>query len=189
MAAFDPLRTLGITASLSSCRRGAAIYIPKWGVALIAVIFFSVLTWAILLAVGKNPLPYPDYGSRIFVAASPQSKQAIVELLARHGIQERFEVNSSGIRRSIMWDGTIINYTPPEVSRKLGNASASIGLVSSDPVASANAAAAFLKSRGHSAKVVLDAEPELPIAFVVTDAMVGTVLNFRKHVTEMPKPD
>jgi hypothetical protein len=35
---------------------------------------------------------------------------------------------------------------------------------------------------------VLDAEPELPIAFVVTDAMVGTVINFRKHITQMPTP-
>jgi hypothetical protein len=32
------------------------------------------------------------------------------------------------------------------------------------------------------ARVVLDADPELPIAFVVTDAMIGTVINFRKHV-------
>ena len=165
------------------------MYIPKWGLALIAVIFVAVATWAGLMAAGRNPLPYPDAGSRIFAAASPESKQAIVDLLARHGIEERFQVDSSGIRRSIMWDGTIINFSPPEVSEKLGNPSASIGLVSSDPVASANAAAAFLKSRGFSAEVVLDAEPALPIAFVVTDAMVGTVLNFRKHVTEMPKPD
>jgi hypothetical protein len=165
------------------------MYIPKWGIALISLIFLAVLTWAGLMAAGKNPLPYPDTGSRIFTAASPESKQAIVDLLAQHGIEERFQVDSSGIRRSIMWDGTIINFSPPEVSRKLGNPSASIGLVSNDPVASANAAAAFLKSRGFSAEVVLDAEPALPIAFVVTDAMVGTVLNFRKHVTEMPKPD
>ena len=165
------------------------MYIPKWGVALAVLVFLSVLSWAGLMAAGKNPLPYPDTGSRIFSAASPESKQAIVELLAQHGVEERFQVDSSGIRRSIMWDGTIINCSPSEVSEKLGNPSASIGLVSSDPVASAHSAAAFLKSRGFSAEVVLDAEPALPIAFVVTDAMVGTLLNFRKHVTEMPKPD
>ena len=165
------------------------MYIPKWGVALAAFVFLAVLTWAALMAAGRNPLPYPDTGSRIFVAASPESKQVIVDLLAQHGIDERFQADSSGIRRSIMWDGTIINFSPPEVSEKLGNPSASIGLVSDDPVASAKSAASFLKSRGFSAKVVLDAEPALPIAFVVTDAMVGTVLNFRKHVTEMPKPE
>ena len=109
-------------------------------------------------------------------------------MLARHGVRQRFEVNSSGIERSIMGDGTIINTSPPDVMQKLGNAGASIGLVSDDPVASGEAAAAFLKSRGHSARVVLDAEPNLPIAYVVGDAMVGTVINFRKHVTEMPAP-
>ena len=51
-----------------------------------------------------------------------------------------------------------------------------------------NEAAAFLKSRGFSADVVLDAEPELPIAFVVTNVLVGTVINFRKQVVHMPRP-
>ena len=164
------------------------MYIPKWGLALAALIFLGVAAWAGLMAAGRNPLPFPDPGSRIFAASSPDAKQAIVDLLAQHGIDERFQIDSSGIRRSIMWDGTIINFSPPEVAAKLGNPSASIGLVSADPEASAHAAAAFLKSRGFSAQVVLDAEPALPIAFVVTDAMVGTVLNFRKHVTEMPTP-
>lgn len=165
------------------------MYIPKWGLALSAVLFLAVATWAGLMAAGKNPLPYPDRGSRIFSATSADSKQVIVELLAQHGIDERFQADSSGIRRSIMWDGTIINVSPPDVTRKLGNPSASIGLVATDPVASARSAAEFLKSRGYSAEVVLDAEPELPIAFVVTDAMVGTVLNFRKHITQMPRPE
>jgi hypothetical protein len=73
--------------------------------------------------------------------------------------------------------------------QKLGSPSASIGLVSGDPEASAREAARFLQSRGYQARVVLDAEPALPIAFVVTDAMVGTVLNFRKHVSQMPAPE
>ncbi|HVK50870.1 MAG TPA: hypothetical protein VM469_03920 [Pseudoxanthomonas sp.] len=111
----------------------------------------------------------------------------MVALLARHGIKERFEANSTGILRSIMWDGTIINYSPPEVLQKLGHASASIGLVSDDPVASAHDAAQFLRSRGFEAKVVLDAEPAIPIAFVVTNATSGTVLNFRKHLIDMPR--
>lgn len=38
------------------------------------------------------------------------------------------------------------------------------------------------------AEVVRDVEPDLPIAFVVTDAMPGTVLNFRKHLMHFPKP-
>ena len=96
--------------------------------------------------------------------------------------------NSSGILRSILWDGTIINQAPPEVLEKLGHATASIGLVADDPVASANDAAQFLRSRGFEAKVVLDVEPELPIAFLVTNATSGTVLNFRRHMIHLPRP-
>lgn len=61
--------------------------------------------------------------------------------------------------------------------------------VADDPASSAAAAAQFLRDRGFEARVVLDAEPELPIAFVVTNALRGTVLNFRKHAARMPRPE
>ena len=53
----------------------------------------------------------------------------------------------------------------------------------------AGSAAAFLRDRGFEATVVEEIEPGLPIVFVVTDAMPGTVLNFRPHLTRMPRPD
>ena len=163
------------------------MFIPSWVLALACLIFGGLAIWTYLLASGRNPLPFPDRGSRIFTTPSPEAKDAIVALLARHGIEERFEANSTGILRSILWDGTIINYAPPEVLRKLGQASASIGLVAEDPEASAKDAAEFLRSRGFEANVVLDAEPAIPIAFVVTNATSGTVLNFRKHLIHMPR--
>jgi hypothetical protein len=164
------------------------MFLPIWIIVLACLLFAVLTAWTYLLATGSNPLPFPDRGSRIFTTPSPEAKDAVVALLARYGIKERFQANSSGIFRSIMWDGTIINQSPPDVLQKLGNASASIGLVADDPVASANDAAEFLRARGFQAKVVLDAEPELPIAFVVTNATSGTVLNFRKHLIHMPRP-
>ncbi len=163
------------------------MFVPKWLIVLLLVVIAAFSTWGYLIAMGRNPLPFPDRGSRIFSTSSPKAKEAIVALLARHGIHERFEANSTGILRSIMWDGTIINYSPPEVTQKLGNASASIGLVAENPEASANDAAEFLRSRGFEARVVLDAEPAIPIAFVVTNATSGTVLNFRKRMLDMPR--
>lgn len=163
------------------------MFVPKWLVVLVGVVVACLASWTYLLASDRNPLPFPDPGSRIFSTPSPEAKEAMVALLARHGVKERFEANSSGILRSIMWDGTIINYSPPEVLQKLGHASASIGLVSDDPAASAKDAAEFLRARGFEANVVLDAEPALPIAFVVTNATSGTVLNFRKHLIDMPR--
>lgn len=164
------------------------MFVPMWLIVAVCLVSAVLASWSYLLATGRNPLPFPDSGSRIFSASSPEGKKAFVALLARHGIKERFRFDSPGILRSIMWDGTIINHSSPEILQKLGNAAASIGLVAKDPAASANSAAEFLRSRGFEAEVILDAEPELPIAFVVTNAMTGTVLNFRKHVVHLPRP-
>lgn len=164
------------------------MYLPVWlGVTLLAVFGVTVL-WLGLILAGRNPLPFPDRGSRIFTAASPAAKAVIVDLLARHGLHERFQANTAGVLRSIMWDGTIINSPDADVLRRLGSPYASIGLVSPDPEQSAAQAAAFLKERGFEAEVVLDAEPNLPIAFVVSNVFTGTVLNFRKHIIHMPRP-
>ncbi|HWA28172.1 MAG TPA: hypothetical protein VG734_21150 [Lacunisphaera sp.] len=165
------------------------MYIPLWLLVLVVVFMLGLAGWSYLVASGRNPLPFPDRGSRIFAASTPEAKSAVVALLARHGLKERFRFNSSGILRSILWDGTIINCSPPEVLAKLGSAGACIGLVADDPAASARAAAAFLQSQGFEARVVLDAEPDLPLAFVVTNALAGTALNFRKHVIHLPRPE
>jgi hypothetical protein len=164
------------------------MFVPVWILMLLILAFLGLAVWTSLLAIGRNPLPFPDRGSRIFSAVSAEAKAAIVGLLSEHGLKERFQFNSSGILRSIMWDGTIINCSPPDVLAKLNSPGASIGLVAVDPVASADQAAQYLRSRGFDAHVVLDAEPELPIAFVVTNAMSCTVLNFRKHVIHLPRP-
>lgn len=164
------------------------MYVPTWLLVLAGVVVTLVLGWTVQVARGMNPLPFPDGGSRIFSAASPAAKDAVVALLSQHGIQERFRFDSKGVLRSILWDGTIINCPSPEVSEKLGHPTSSIGLVAADPTVSAERAAEFLRSRGFDARVVLDAEPELPIAFVVSNVMPGSVINFRKHVIHLPKP-
>lgn len=164
------------------------MFIPIWIILLIGLFAVILIAWTALLVAGRNPLPFPDVGSRIFSASSAEGKDAVVELLSLHGVKERFQVNTGGVQRSIMWDGTIINLPSTEVSQKLNFPAASIGLVVDNPEASAQAAADFLRSKGFMSEVVLDAEPELPIAFVTTDAMAGTVLNFRKHVIHLTRP-
>jgi hypothetical protein len=164
------------------------MFVPLWLGVPALVIVLSLIAWLALILSGRNPLPFPDVGSRIFSAASPAAKATILELLAQHGVRERFQADGPGVLRSIMWDGTIINYPDPAVVQRLGAATASIGLVADDPVVAAHAAAAFLTTRGFRAEVMLDLEPGLPIAFVVSNVFAGTVLNFRKHMTQMPRP-
>ena len=164
------------------------MFISKWILIPAVLIFLSLLTWTCLLVAGRNPLPFPDTGSRIFSASSPEAKAALVELLEEHGIKERFKADSGGVLRSIMWDGTIINHPSPESLAKLKNPSAAIGLVVDDPASAAEKAATFLRAKGFSAEVVHEIEPGLPIVFVLTDAMKGSVLNFRPHIVNMPPP-
>lgn len=164
------------------------MYLPIWPLVMLFVLLGAVIVWLGLILAGRNPLPFPDMGSRIFTVATPAAKEAIIELLAQYGIRERFQANTPGVLRSIMWDGTLINCPDEEVTQRLGSPKASIAFVSSDSPKGAAQAAAFLKQRGFQAEVVLDLEPGLPIAFVVTNAFTGTVLTFRKHVIHMPRP-
>ena len=165
------------------------MHLPKWFVALFAFLFIALFAVLTLIMQGRNPLPFPDHGSRIFSAATPEAKQAVVELLEQYGVHERFQANSGGVLRSIFYDGTIINQSSDEVLAKVGHVYSCIGLVADDPLASARAAVDFLKQRGFSAQVVEEIEPGLPIAFVLTDALPGTAINFRPHVTELPRPE
>ncbi len=165
------------------------MFIPKWLLLAGLALVLALVAWAVLAVSGRNPLPFPDPGSRIFTAASPEAKDALVELLARNGLRERMRADSGGVLRSILYDGTIINHSPPEITAKLGGVTSAIGLVSDDPVASAESAAAFLRERGFEATVVREIEPGLPIVFVLTDALPGSAINFRPHILRMPRPE
>ncbi len=163
---------------------GGIVFIPIWALVVLA----ALVAWLFLAASGRNLLPFPDNGSRIFTATSHAAQDAVVALLAQHGLRQRFRGDTPGVRRAILWDTTIINCPEPWVLDKLGGVSGSIGVVVRDPAQAARAAAEFLTQKGFSARVVLDAEPEIPIAFVVTDAMRGVALNFRQHAVRFPMP-
>ncbi|VXC03078.1 conserved hypothetical protein [Luteimonas sp. 9C] len=164
------------------------MFVPKWLLAVGCGVFVAFAVWTWLLANGRNPLPFPDRGSRIFAAASPEAKAAIVDVLARNGLQERIRVDTDGVLRSILFDGTIVNWSAPGVTRRLQGATSAIGLVADDPLASAEEAAGVLRSHGFRADVVQHVEPDMPVVFLLTDAMPGTALNFRRHVIHMPRP-
>jgi hypothetical protein len=164
------------------------MFIPLWVLAVLGSVVALFATWALFAVNGRNLLPFPDPGSRIFAARSPAAQDALVALLAKHGLRQRFWGVTPGVRRAILWDWTIISAPEPWVVEKVGGAAGSLGLVVDDPEKRANEAAEFLRARGFQATVVRDAEPEIPIVFVVTDALLGTALNFRKHALKFPQP-
>ncbi|MCA3014548.1 MAG: hypothetical protein INH41_19370 [Myxococcaceae bacterium] len=161
------------------------MFVPMWALVLVGL----VLGWALLALNGRNLLPVPDGGSRLFAASSVEAQRAIVELLALHGLPQRFRGDTEGVKRAILWDGATIITAPSEAVRaRLHGTAGGLGLVVKEPAAAAEAAATFLRARGFSATVVRDAEPEIPICHVVTDALLGVNLSFRKHALRFPLP-
>jgi hypothetical protein len=161
------------------------MFVPLWALVLVGL----ALLWALFALNGRNLLPVPDLGSRIVATPSVEAQRAIVELLALHGLRQRFRGDTEGVKRAILWDGfTLITAVSPSVREKLLGTAGGLGVVVKDPVVAAEAAATYLRARGFSATVVRDAEPELPICHVVTDALIGVNLNFRKHALRLPLP-
>jgi hypothetical protein len=164
--------------------------IPRPAVWATAAAVLILLAFTAALARDRNPLPFPDGPYQVFTASSPAAMHAMIDLLGRHGHKPRFRLDTDGVDRAILWDGTIINYTHPELFERLGRPAAAIGLVAADPVTSAMEAVTHLRDRGFQAAMIEGAEPGLPIVFVTTDALNGSVLVFRKHQLRMGRrPD
>ncbi|HSJ24580.1 MAG TPA: hypothetical protein VK929_07935 [Longimicrobiales bacterium] len=167
------------------------MFIPRPILAMALLAIALLAGWSAAMAANRNPLPFPDRGYQVFTATGPEAMDALAELLRAHGNPPRFRADSDRIRRSIFWDGTIVNEVDDAVRQQLGLPAAAIGLVVRDPVASAVDAARLLRERGFTATVIEGAEPGLPITFVSTDALAGSIIVFRKHSLRMgqrPRP-
>jgi CheY-like chemotaxis protein len=166
------------------------MYVPKPILALTLLAVLLLAGWSAALATDRNPIPFPDRNYAVFTTPSPEAKAAMIELLGRHGYRPRFRADSEGVERAIFWDGTILNYTAPELFERLGRPGAAVGLVVDDPATSALEAVRHLRERGFRAAMIEGAEPGLPIVFVTTDALNGSALVFRRHVLRMgTRPD
>lgn len=164
------------------------MYIPKPLLAAALVLVLLLGAWTAALATDRNPLPVPDRDYSVFTTPSAEAKATIVELLGRHGRTPRYRIDSEDVERAVFWDGTIVNYTRPELFERLGRPAAAMGFVAGDPVAAALDAVRLLRGRGFEAQMIEGAEPGLPIVFVTTSALNGSVLVFRKHVLKMGPP-
>lgn len=163
----------------------ARIDLPLWVFAPIVLALIAVSVWAWALATDRNPLPYPDRDYAVFSASSERGLVAMEAVMQGLGQRPRFRIDSDNVQRTVFWSGVIVNHPDPALLARLGDPKAAMGFVVDDPEASATEVAALLRERGFQAETVFDAEPGLPIAFVVTDALSGSALVFRKHVLEM----
>jgi len=162
--------------------------VPTILVVAVPVVTLLVTLWAMAVANDRNPLPFPDRDYHVFTAKSEAGLIVLEEIMQLHGHDPRFRADSKGVLRTIFSNGTIINHAKPQMLTTLGDPSAALGFVVQDPDASARDVAALLQSRGFQAEAVYGAEPGLPISFVKTDALSGSVLVFRKHLLQMGTP-
>ncbi len=146
-----------------------------------------LIAFLVAVITDRNPLPFPDRDYHVFSVSSLPALAALERLMQKFGHIPRFRIDSDQVDRTVFSNGTIINHPHSQISATLGNPGGALGFVVGDPDRAARESAQLLEAAGFQAEVILDAEPGLPITFVRTDALVGGVLVFRKHVLKMGK--
>ena len=167
-----------------------SVQVPLFLAILVPLVTLLLGLWTFALALDRNPLPFPDRDYQVFSARSADALVAMEDVMQSLGQRPRFRADSPNVQRTIFASGTIINQPDPRMSEVLVPHGAALGFVVDDPDATARQVALQLQRRGFQAASVHDAEPGLPIAFVRTNALSGSVLVFRKHMLRMgAKPD
>ena len=170
--------------------KGRSVQVPLFLAVLVPLATLLLGLWTFALVHDRNPLPFPDRDYQVFSTSSARAQVAMEDVMISLGQRPRFRADSPNVQRTIFASGTIINQPEPGMLEALGQPAAALGFVVDDPDATARRVAAQLQARGFQARSIHGAEPGLPIAFVRTDALSGSVLVFRKHVLEMgAKPD
>ena len=173
-----------------SQKKRRSVQIPLFLAILVPLATVLLALWTLALAYDRNPLPFPDRDYQVFSASSAKALVAMEDVMQSLGQRPRFRADSPNVQRTIFASGTIINQPDPGMLKLLGPNGAALGFVVDDPDATARQVAAQLQRRGFQATSIHGAEPGLPIAFVRTDALSGSVLVFRKHMLRMgAKPD
>ena len=171
-------------------KKGRSVQVPVFLAILVPLVTLLLGLWTLALAYDRNPLPFPDRDYQVFSASSVEALVAMEDVMQSLGQHPRFRADSPNVQRTIFASGTIINQPDPRMFEVLGPHGAALGFVVDDPDATARQIAEQLQARGFRAASIHDAEPGLPIAFVRTDALSGSVLVFRKHMLRMgAKPD
>ena len=171
-------------------KKGRSVQVPLFVAILVPLVTVLLGLWTLALAFDRNPLPFPDRDYQVFSASSAEALVAMEDVMISLGQRPRFRADSPNVQRTIFASGTIINQPDPAMLESLGPKGAALGFVVDDPDATARQVAMQLKRRGFQAASIHDAEPGLPIAFVRTDALSGSLLVFRKHILRMgAKPD
>lgn len=160
-------------------------------------LFLIILAWAALITVQhiRTRRPFPlDQGFRIFPCKDEGALQLMLGLAERHGLGIKRLINTRAIKRVLLSDGeTVFNVIkdPTLIEKMGGRALPGVALVVDDPLRAAWDAIRTFGDYGYSSVVLGELDPDAGpgnLIFVQTDALPGTLLVFRKHIKDMPRP-
>jgi hypothetical protein len=150
--------------------------VPLW-------LFLIVFGWAVVVSyfhVIHNPFPIPDRGQRGFAARNQLAAKTLVKILTDvGGLFERYTFDYGNLQQTVMLDGITV------ISQSEGQPVSFLSLPVGHPKLSAAQAKICLEHAGFTAKIVPMGDK---VIFVMSDAMVGWALVFRRHHFIMPSP-
>jgi hypothetical protein len=140
----------------------------------------------------RNPLPIPDRGHRSYSLASEAARLTVLKVLRdTGGMKERFTFRAGPTHQTLMWDGyTVLNFIDSSetlIATLPGNA---ISLPVVNPEISATMSVGMLRAAGYTGNIVRIVSADIPtnsLVVVESDAFLGWVLVFRKHIFKMPR--
>jgi hypothetical protein len=156
---------------------------------ILSLLLFLASAWAVIATLdARGRLPISIFGRHLFffAASSERGRNTLAMLLRNFNTKPIFKLDAPNVKRAIMQDGIVINYTDPDVHELLGNAGSGLGIIVKNPLVAAKKAAFFLKINHFSEEIILGetidptAEPN-KFVFVRTDALKDAVLVFARH--------
>lgn len=157
----------------------------------IGLLLSGTLLGAILVTFFPLPIPLADKGHRLFGVKNEQARRALERILSEHGVRRRFAMSFGPTHQVVMKDNQTVlcHFDQGSVPDDEMNA-VSLVCKYDTPAGSAQRVAGYLESHGFTATVKIPEGVDGSILCLVkTDALVNSVLAFRKHVLKMPKPE
>lgn len=150
--------------------------------------FTGILVGAILGVLGAvlyyKVLPLRDVGHRAFAVTNKKAVKAILEVLSKNGLQERFSFDAGPTHQTLMSDNTTVLIQHEEEN----NSPNGLSLAVRNPLESAHLAALILKSFGFTAEAKEMTGLERRLVVVTSNAFMGWSLVFRRHILAMGPP-
>lgn len=181
-------RSLGV---LLICNSYNGLLVPDVAMLMILLVLLGV--WAIsatILLFGRNPLPVPDRGHRLYAVPNERARDAALQVFKLAGVRGAVRFRTGPSDQTVLSDNTTTLHILSGDSGQSGNG---VSLVVRNPARAAEEAVAILCQAGFSAQRLqtgaVSGLPSDELVVITSDAFTGWALGFRRHQLKLPRPD